>query len=540
MNTLFPGFYPAGAGQDHVHDHHGHDHGQGIAQALGVPPAAPWGDQVLQGGFPAPGAGAGMGMEAAGPLELLKTLLGLFSGFMGGPGMGGGMPPFGAPQAGLGQPIAGGPAPFGGAPMPFGGGAPMPFAGGGPVPFGAGGAMPFGGGAPFGGPGPAGGPGRGGVQQFAANPKGQAGMPLLPPNAGQDQARQVLEQRFGMPFDQIKQQYGQARGDSKMKKGKANDKVLNKIQPKDMYQQMMLESEFGPLTHKGKEGKLAGKHRPNATGKLNNAYNELYKAKGNGAAGGPGGIGGPGGPQGGGAAGGACASMSIQMCAYMTNCGVPAGVAMQISMCACGGGGDAVASGVSQSGVTDQAAYGKAKQAFDAAVAAGTPILLDLADEGVPPVNEGEWKPHPHRFTAKNKQYFDIDADGVKELVEWVNPGGALLCQPNEAHDVPNGRHLFGDAGGFKDGYEKLTRYDQGGKGYVDLADMEAANIWVWVDENGDAIVDEGELRTCRDLGVSRIYTQHTDYQSTFVHQGKEKKTWDWWPSYRKVTVGVR
>ena len=48
------------------------------------------------------------------------------------------------------------------------------------------------------------------------------------------------------------------------------------------------------------------------------------------------------------------------------------------------------------------------------------------------------------------------------------------------------------------------------------------------------------KMVTCRELGISRIDTAHSEYRSSFVQNGEEKSTWDWWPSYRKVTVGVR
>lgn len=363
------------------------------------------------------------------------------------------------------------------------------------------------------------------IQQLIGNPKSLgpgAGMQMLPPNASPDQCKQALEQRFGMPFEQIRQQYAQGKQDPKLKKKGA----LNKVGPAELYKQMMVEAEFGKIALKGHDGKVGGQGKLSGTRKsmaqVNDSYASLYQAKG-GAAGAEAAAG----------AGGSSMALSLAV-NFMTAQGVPASLALSVAMS--GGAGGAAAGG----GVQDQAAYAKAKASYEAAVKSGTPILLDLQGDGVPPVEDGEWKPHPHRFTARNKRMFDLDADGVKELVEWVNPGGAFLCLPDEGGDVPNGRHLFGDAGGFKDGYSKLAGYDQDQKGFVDLADMERNGLAVWVDENGDAVVDEGELRSCRELGISRVYTAHTDYKSTFVQDGQEKATWDWWPSYRKLTVGAR
>ncbi|MEW6278448.1 MAG: hypothetical protein AB1758_07505 [Candidatus Eremiobacterota bacterium] len=369
------------------------------------------------------------------------------------------------------------------------------------------------------------------IQQLIGNPKSLgpgAGMQMLPPNAPPEAFKQALEQRFGMPFEQIRQQYAQGKQDPKLKKKGA----LNKVGPAELYKQIMVEAEFGKIGLKGHDGQVGGKGKLSGTRKsmaqVNDSYANLYQAKG-----GQSGAGAMAGAEG---AGGSAMAMSLAV-SFMTAQGVPATLAISVAMAESGGCSSGAAAG---SGVQDSAAYARAKASYEEAVRSGTPILLDLAGDGVPPVEEGEWKPHPHRFTAKNKRMFDLDADGVKELVEWVNPGGALLCQPDDRMDVPNGRHLFGDAGGFKDGYAKLARLDRDEKGFVSLADMESNNIHVWVDETGDALVTDGEIKTCRELGISKIYTAHTDYKSAFVQDGVEKATWDWWPSYRKLTVGAR
>ncbi|MCE7873316.1 hypothetical protein DYH09_23475 [bacterium CPR1] len=471
-------------------------------------------------------------------LPLLLTLMSLFAG-MSGAGQ------QQNPLAQFGQPQPFGPQNFGQLGMPQFGGMPQAFAGAG-VP----GAQAFAGigpnGMPFanafaGLPGGGGFPGMqpgfgqgfspgmqgpGSIQQLIANPKSLgpgAGMKMLPPNAPPEAFKQALEQRFGMPFEQIRQQYAQGKQDPKLK----NPKAINKVGPAELYKQMMVESEFGKIGMKGHDGQVGGRGKLSGTRKsmaqVNDSYANLYQAKG--------------GQSGAGAAaegaGGSAMAMSLAV-TFMNSQGIPMSLAISVAMAesgqGCSGGG----------GVQDQAAYAKAKASYEAAVKSGTPILLDLAGDGVPPVEEGEWKPHPHKFSAKNKRMFDLDADGVKELVEWVNPGGALLCQPDDKQDVPNGKHLFGDAGGFKDGYSKLAKLDTEEKGFVSLADMEKNNIHVWVDETGDALVTEGEIKTCRELGISKIYTAHTDYKSTFVQDGQEKATWDWWPSYRKLAVGAR
>lgn len=368
------------------------------------------------------------------------------------------------------------------------------------------------------------------IQQLLQDPKSLgpgAGMPMLPPDAPPEACRQVLEQRFGMPFERIREQFVHGKQDLLYANRKGQDQRVGEIDAKELYTQIMVESEFGKIGFSagdksvGGTGKMLGwgteadraKHgtdlgRNVSTAKALESYKHLYEAR-NGAR----------------FAGGMGAFAFAGMFMGPFGGGFAMGFGAFEAICGCSGSSDS---------------YAKAKAAYEAAVATGTPILLDLAGDGVPPVEDGEWKPHPHRFTAKNKRLFDLDADGVKELVEWVNPGGALLCRPDARRDVPDGRHLFGDAGGHQDGYAKLALFDRDGKGYVDLADMEAGGIAVWIDQNGDALVDDGEIRTPRELGISRISTRHQEFRSTFIQDGEEKATWDWWPTYRKVAVGAR
>lgn len=137
---------------------------------------------------------------------------------------------------------------------------------------------------------------------------------------------------------------------------------------------------------------------------------------------------------------------------------------------------------------------------------------------------------------------FDINGTGQKVLTEWVCPNDGLLVQPDKDGKVTSGNQLFGTAGGNSDGYEKLQKLDaelHGGvaRGYLDEKDFETLEkqgrgLKVWQDKNTNAETDAGGLKGIKELGITRINTNQTDYQSSFVINGQEIKTWDWWPTY--------
>ncbi|WP_165784443.1 hypothetical protein [Zhengella mangrovi] len=110
---------------------------------------------------------------------------------------------------------------------------------------------------------------------------------------------------------------------------------------------------------------------------------------------------------------------------------------------------------------------------------------------------------------------FDLNGDGVKEQVEWMNGGDGLVVDTSMigADGSIDGRALMGDQGGqFTDGYAKMAGYDQNGDGQ--LTGQELGNLGVWVD-NGNGIVEQGEIRSLADVGVNSLSTQRNDVVNT-------------------------
>ncbi|MEM1039943.1 MAG: tandem-95 repeat protein [Pseudomonadota bacterium] len=141
------------------------------------------------------------------------------------------------------------------------------------------------------------------------------------------------------------------------------------------------------------------------------------------------------------------------------------------------------------------------------AVTTVSPVALDLNRSGAIEVT-GE-------TTAQDKTgvteigdtvEFDMDADGDLETIEWLDGSGDALLVDNRdgsAMGDMDGARLFGDQGGQYDhGYQQLSELDADGDGA--LAGDELDGLSAWIDD-GDAHLEEGELFTVQELGVSEI-----------------------------------
>ncbi|MCE1248663.1 MAG: hypothetical protein LWY06_18645 [Firmicutes bacterium] len=161
-----------------------------------------------------------------------------------------------------------------------------------------------------------------------------------------------------------------------------------------------------------------------------------------------------------------------------------------------------------------------------------SPLVLDLDNNGKIDVAKNDWRPHAPKFHTWSAKFFDITGDGTKDYCEWMMPApkDGLLCIPEEGK-VDTALQLFGTAGGYKDGYEKLALVcDKDNNGWVEGRELEGVKIWV--DENNDAVCQPSELKDVADYNVKRISTNHKDYVSKYETTSGEMRTmWDWWPA---------
>jgi hypothetical protein len=159
-----------------------------------------------------------------------------------------------------------------------------------------------------------------------------------------------------------------------------------------------------------------------------------------------------------------------------------------------------------------------------------SPIVLDLNGDGALEASNGQWKPHDYNNGSIVE--FDINGDGFNELIEWVGKNDGLLVMYKEGEEV-TGKNLFGEAGGFVDGYENLSAYDANNDNL--LNGEEIKNFSVWQDKNSNAKVDKGEVKSVTELGITEFSVTHKGLMSSFKQNNQTKTMWDWYPCVFRV-----
>lgn len=139
-----------------------------------------------------------------------------------------------------------------------------------------------------------------------------------------------------------------------------------------------------------------------------------------------------------------------------------------------------------------------------------SPIVIDLGDNGIKlgPAGVGV--------------YFDVNADGIREHVQWVRAGGdeAFLALDRSGNGlVDDGSELFGvgtplmlEGRTAPNGFVGLAQYDQrqlGGNddGLITEADAIWPQLRLWLDLNADGVANREEMRTLRSVGITALET---------------------------------
>jgi VCBS repeat-containing protein len=140
-----------------------------------------------------------------------------------------------------------------------------------------------------------------------------------------------------------------------------------------------------------------------------------------------------------------------------------------------------------------------------------SPLVLDLNGDGIQTVG------------LDQAVSFDLSASGSVQKTAWIDRHDGLLAMDlNHDGQINSGAELLGNntvlADGSKaaDGWAALAALDSNGDGLVDAQDARFADLRVWVDANGDAITDAGELKTLADVGISSLAVAH---QASLVQQ---------------------
>jgi trimeric autotransporter adhesin len=139
-----------------------------------------------------------------------------------------------------------------------------------------------------------------------------------------------------------------------------------------------------------------------------------------------------------------------------------------------------------------------------------SPIVIDLGNNGI---NLGQ---------AGVGVYFDVNADGVRDHVQWVRRGGdeGFLALDRSGNGlVDDGSELFGvgtpllpEGSSAPNGFVGLAQYDSrqlGGNddGIINAADAIWPQLRIWVDANADGVSTYEEMRTLRSFGLTALET---------------------------------
>jgi len=167
-----------------------------------------------------------------------------------------------------------------------------------------------------------------------------------------------------------------------------------------------------------------------------------------------------------------------------------------------------------------------------------SPVLLDVFGLGSPDLlSKGGWhKDRGGKPEASALRDFDMDMNGVSKW-EWVGPKSALLVYGLEKPEKVDGSNLFGNSTFgevWTNGYEPLKRLDKNAD--KKLTAQELAVLWLWLDKNSDAKVDEGEIVPAKEMlkeldlsyQVDEVGNAWQDAGATLI-DGVQIKSWDWW-----------
>jgi hypothetical protein len=139
-----------------------------------------------------------------------------------------------------------------------------------------------------------------------------------------------------------------------------------------------------------------------------------------------------------------------------------------------------------------------------------SPIVIDLGNDGI---NLGQ---------AGVGVYFDVNADGIRDHVQWVRRGGdeGFLVMDRDGNGViDDGSELFGvgtpmmlEGRSAPNGFVGLAQHDSRQLGGNDDGQItEADAIWpqlrIWVDGDADGASRPAELRTLRSYGLTSLET---------------------------------
>lgn len=128
------------------------------------------------------------------------------------------------------------------------------------------------------------------------------------------------------------------------------------------------------------------------------------------------------------------------------------------------------------------------------------PLVLDLGGEGI------------NLTSAEKGVYFDIHGDGRPVQTAWISGNNAFLYLDQNGNGlVDDGNELFGDHGGFANGFDKLAQYDSNGDGIIDSNDEIYSQLRLWRDLNSDGVNQADESMSLEEAGIKSINLRYNN-----------------------------
>lgn len=135
---------------------------------------------------------------------------------------------------------------------------------------------------------------------------------------------------------------------------------------------------------------------------------------------------------------------------------------------------------------------------------------------------------------TKKGAAFDINGDGVIDIVGWPEGGAAFLAIDHNGNGViDDGKELLGTANGYDNGFAELkaraTALGGGSESYIGADNITAplfAQLLLWEDRNRDGLTDQGEVRPASELlkkiglGWFGPFSRHDEHGNDFRYDG--------------------
>ena len=133
--------------------------------------------------------------------------------------------------------------------------------------------------------------------------------------------------------------------------------------------------------------------------------------------------------------------------------------------------------------------------------------------------------------TLDNGTYFDNKNNAFAEQTAWVGSNTGILVNDPTGGPITNGSQMFGTStslsgGGYAvDGFAALAALDSNHDGVINSSDTDWSDLRIWVDANGNGVVDSGEIETLPAAGIASISLSTANTDTVDVNGNEIGKT---------------